>query len=650
MQYRAEIDGLRAVAVVPVILFHAGIPGFSGGFIGVDVFFVLSGYLITSIILREIQDGSFSLLNFWERRARRILPALFVMMLVCLPFAWVMMLPGELKDFGQSLVASVLFAANILFWQENGYFAGPADEKPLLHVWSLSVEEQFYLIFPLVLLMLRRRSDLTFWLALAAGGSFLLSDWGARHLPDAAYFLLPFRAWELLAGSLCALFLIRNRLRPNDLLSLVGLGLIGFGMFTLSGADAFPGRNALLPVLGTALVVLFCRPGGYVAGTLSHPWLVGIGLISYSFYLWHQPVFAFLRLAQFGALPMWQAFVALPGLVLVAWLSWRFVERPWRQRRGGVLVFGSSAAVAGMAAVVGVSLHLSGGVPGRLPQVALPPAKSAMPCHDRMTEGDCLIGDLTAQPSVLLIGDSHAGHLTTALDQILQARGQAMRVVSQSWCAPLLRIATDVPGRGAGCETVMRQALEQGAFDPEIDTIVLAAEWSNFLTGGRWGTVPVGYSDGQGGPGRVSDNPKVFAGAVVATAALLQGQNKTVVVVGPVPEYHLHVPKALARQQWWHGQYSLPSKHVLKTAQQQARSDQIAHYFERWPIAFSHWIDPAEVFCKSDECSYLSSAGKPLYRDDNHLSHAGALLLVQAILDRLPAPANGPDRTALIPD
>jgi peptidoglycan/LPS O-acetylase OafA/YrhL len=232
LSYRREIDGLRTVAVLPVILFHAGVSVFPGGFVGVDIFFVISGYLITTIILREIEEGQFSIIDFYERRARRILPALFLVMLCCLPFAWFKMLPFQLEAFGKSLIAVVLFISNILFWREDNYFRAASEEKPLLHTWSLAVEEQYYIFFPIFLVLLWRFGPRAVAPTIFAAVVFSLAaaEWGARNMPSASFYLIPTRAWELLVGSLTACWMIRRpRIDglPAEIGGGVGLALIG---------------------------------------------------------------------------------------------------------------------------------------------------------------------------------------------------------------------------------------------------------------------------------------------------------------------------------------------------------------------------------------------------------------------------------------
>ena len=337
--YRSEIDGLRALAVVPVILFHAGIQGFSGGYVGVDVFFVISGYLITLIILAEQDAGTFTLLRFYERRARRILPALMLVLFCTLPMAWLWLLPDAMESFGRSLLGVSFFTSNIVFWRESGYFEQVAELKPLLHTWSLAVEEQYYVLFPLLLGVLHRRSHR--WvvgslLAIAAI-SLVIAQWGSEESPTAAFFLLPARAWELLLGSFAAIHVVRHGLptwRPPvaNVASLLGLAMIVWAVVVFDKSTPFPGLPALLPTLGTVMIILFATPATWAGRLLGHSWPVGVGLISFSAYLWHQPLFAFARHRSLDE-PSDGLLLSLAGASLaLAYLSWRFVEQPFRAR------------------------------------------------------------------------------------------------------------------------------------------------------------------------------------------------------------------------------------------------------------------------------------------------------------------------------
>jgi peptidoglycan/LPS O-acetylase OafA/YrhL len=289
--YRHEIDGLRAIAVLAVIANHAGVSAIGGGFVGVDVFFVISGFLITQIVLKDLKSGRFSLATFYERRARRILPALIAMILLITPVTALWMQPWELAAYSKSIVAAALSISNITFWQEAGYFAAASQTKPLLHTWSIGVEEQFYILLPLALMLLVRRDRLMVTVVIAALLlSLALSEFVWRWKPEANFFLLPTRAWELLTGVLCALIATWSALRPNDLLAGAGVALVIGAIFAFDETTPAPSLYRLAPVGGTALVLMFTRPGGAVARVLSWRPVTLVGLISYSAYLWHQPI------------------------------------------------------------------------------------------------------------------------------------------------------------------------------------------------------------------------------------------------------------------------------------------------------------------------------------------------------------------------
>lgn len=375
LNYRRDIDGLRTVALVPVILFHAGVEFLAGGFVGVDVFFVISGFLITSIIARELDAGNFSIWRFYERRARRILPALFFVLAVTTIAAYVIMLPNELADFGKWLNGVIFFVSNIVFWREAGYFEGASELNPLLHTWSLAVEEQFYIFFPPFLWLIWRWRKWAVWLILGviALGSLLMSDFLSTRLTDANFYLLPTRTWELLCGSLLAIYLIRKP-QPTGLLaealSLGGLIAIITAVAVFSAATPFPSFYALVPVLGTVAVLFAASPQTIVGKMLGWSPIVGLGLISYSAYLWHQPMFAFARMIAPENHPPTAVMLALSVLSLIfAWVSWRFIEAPFRKKDhfSQRQVFIGSAIGGAMFASVGVALFVSNGFVQRYP-------------------------------------------------------------------------------------------------------------------------------------------------------------------------------------------------------------------------------------------------------------------------------------------
>ncbi|WP_322790351.1 acyltransferase family protein [Rhizorhapis suberifaciens] len=373
LEYRKEIDGLRSVAVVPVILFHAGVGLFSGGYVGVDIFFVISGYLITTLLLSDIERNSFSILKFYKRRARRILPALMLVLSFCLFMAWFTIMPVDMRDFMESVLAVSLFSSNILFWREAGYFDAVSDFKPLLHTWSLGVEEQYYIIFPPMLFLLWRfggRWKIAGIMSLLCC-SFAVAQWSVAHAPMAAFFLLPSRGWELLVGSVTAIYLKRNP-PPGDgvtshLLSLAGLVLIAVSTFIYDNSTPFPGYYALVPVIGTAMVILFAVDGTLANRLLCTKPLVTIGLISYSAYLWHQPLLVFARFKSLSEpTPLYLLAIASLSFPL-AYLSWRFVELPFRKRHflSRSQVFIAASGMIALFSALGLWGHYSNGFPRR---------------------------------------------------------------------------------------------------------------------------------------------------------------------------------------------------------------------------------------------------------------------------------------------
>ena len=335
MKYRPEIDGLRALAVLPVIFFHAGFEFFGGGFVGVDVFFVISGYLITSILLEDLKYERFSLFKFYERRARRILPALYLVLLVTTLIATFLMSPQQLKDFGQSLISTVTFASNFYFLFKADYWAQSSEFLPLLHTWSLSIEEQYYLVFPILLYLLYQfYKNKIFWIFLALSiVSLFLSEFGSRNFTVANFYIPATRAWELFLGSLAAVITNKKGIKKNNTFAFFGLLLLGFSFLFFNDSTPFPGFYSLVPVSGTFFLILFSHKETLVGRFLSNKLLVGVGLISYSAYLWHQPLLAGFRIYQNSIeTSFFELSIIIASTFVFAFLSFRFVEHPFRNK------------------------------------------------------------------------------------------------------------------------------------------------------------------------------------------------------------------------------------------------------------------------------------------------------------------------------
>lgn len=372
--YRAEIDGMRALAVIPVILFHAGFPLFTGGYVGVDVFFVISGYLITSIILADTDAGTFSLLHFYERRARRILPALFFVLLCCLPLAYLTMMPSQLKEFAEGLISITVGSSNILFMMKDNYFGTSSDLNPLVHTWSLAVEEQFYVLFPLLFVLLGRAKErcIIRILKFAAILSLFLAQWSGNFqlTPPfvktnvfwfsqsqwASFYLPTGRVWELMLGTLSAFYLHRQTTRPGlqkEVAAVTGVGLILLAVFLFDKTTPFPSIYALLPTFGAVLIILYGDKDTYIGRFLSMRIFVGVGVCSYSAYLWHQPLLVFARISSENAPSPWKMSWLIVLAFMFAYFNWRYIEKPFRNKNKF-----SRRQVVGSAFVAGLFIDL----------------------------------------------------------------------------------------------------------------------------------------------------------------------------------------------------------------------------------------------------------------------------------------------------
>lgn len=457
MQYRKEIDGLRAVSVLSVIFFHAGFTVFSGGFIGVDIFFVISGYLITRILLTEKKSGTFTLINFYERRARRILPALFFVLLVCLPFAWQWLVPTDMKSFSQSLIAVAGFVSNILFYSNTGYFDTAADWKPLLHTWSLAVEEQYYLFFPLLLMFMWKLGQrwLILLLTVIAIASLLHAQWSSSNNPAAGFYLLPARGWELLIGAFVALYLNHNNDRQfsapaNQLGSSAGLLLISYAIFAFDKHTPFPSFYTLIPTLGAALIILFAREETLTGKLLGYPLFVGIGLISYSAYLWHWPLFVFARHQSIPEVPSQLLLGSLAiGALLLGFISWKYIETPFRnqQKLNRQNIFAASALCMMFCIAFGVTGHYTKGFSNRIanssnsPAIDFPTMCFYQPdLSETLVAGaqglQCWLGNNSAMKKAILIGDSLAGNYEPFWDVVGKKTDIHINAVTTNYCVP----------------------------------------------------------------------------------------------------------------------------------------------------------------------------------------------------------------------
>ena len=648
MPYRADIDGLRAVSVIAVVLYHAGLPLFGGGYVGVDVFFVISGFLITSLILHEQDSGTFSLTGFYHRRIRRILPALFAMMSACAVAGWFLLAPGDYMRLGRSIIGAAASISNVQFWLESGYFDTAAAEKPLLHTWSLGVEEQFYLLFPLYLILIARwlsrwRLPLT---AVICTISFAIGAVDAVHDPVAAFYLPQSRLWELLAGGLLAMGALpplRSQ-TARTWTALGGLGLIAGTAVFYSEDTLFPGLGALPPTLGAVLIIWSGGSGAsIVARALATRPAVLLGKISYSLYLWHFPLLAFGFYVGLGALSAAQTAALLTLAFLLSLLSWRFVEQPAR-RAGAMLPWRrvASSAAAGVLVLFlsGMVLQAQGGFPARMTEeprrlIASQPLRNPdrQACYvsapSRIATGNlCVMGDAAAMPSFVLWGDSHGEMLRAAVGSAASAAGRAGWFAGEKGCAPLVGVTR--PEQPL-CRKIGEAYLRMIVETPAIADVVIAARWGLWSEG-------VHYAHESGMPPATLalvetplehglDNHATLAAGLERTITALLAAGKRVWVVGPVPEVGYDVPRYFYLR-------SLGFARDLEIAPTLAEFGQRQHFVltlltdlgQRYPIGT---IWPHGRLCGDVGCE-IARDGHVLYADDDHLSVFGAQSIASA--------------------
>jgi peptidoglycan/LPS O-acetylase OafA/YrhL len=621
--YRPDLDGLRGIAVAAVVAYHLDLPFASGGFVGVDIFFVLSGFLITRLIAAELQAGAFSLTRFYERRIRRIVPALVFVCACTTAVAVVFLLPDELERYASSLIAAAFSVSNIWFFQHSGYFDPGSGTRPLLHTWSLGIEEQFYIVFPLLLMAVFRWWPralatviwLLFAVSLAASIMFLSKD------PTGTFYLLHARAWELLAGSIVALGLLprpASRVQSEIAMAL-GLAAIATAIFAYNTKTPFPGVAALLPCLGTALAVWAGADGRTVGGRLLtvRP-LTVLGLISYSLYLWHWPLIVFTKLATSERLTAAEQATIAAAAIILATLTWRFVEQPFRRRapagfsrgaifRGGAFGLGALASVA-------AGLLALNGMPQRFPESVLQIAAAgadASPlrekCHFHANsvgsyDDTCVIGD-DVPPSVIVYGDSHGAEFSAALGELAKSRHASVRQITASGCPPAAGFS--FPDQTT-CTEYNDGIIERlSSIAPA--TIVLA-------------TYSLAWS---------REYPDQFWPALERTIAMLRAAGHRVIVLGPVPDlpHAAGIPAAVAR---WTAAGHDPGNFSFKFGAKEVGAVE-AHLNE---IATAHgaiFVPVSPELCSEKRCKPYAD-GTVLYFDNNHLSMSGAQMIASRLL------------------
>lgn len=642
MKYRPDIDGLRAVAVLSVMAFHVGLSKVPGGFVGVDVFFVISGYLISSIVFAEIAQSRFSIVSFYERRIRRIFPALFATLAICGIVACIYLLPSELIAYGKSMLAATASFSNFYFWRHSGYFDSPFSQ-PLLHTWSLAVEEQFYITFPLFLVLARKffPERLKAAVVILFFASLLTSAVVVSRSPETAFYMLYTRAWELLLGTILSLRML-PRLHSAWLrnpATLSGMGMIAFSVLTYTKETLFPGLSALGPCVGSALIIWAGEGGSSLVGSvLSWRPIVFIGLISYSLYLWHWPVIILRHmgvLVGIGAFTShWPAallsshrfdmFVMVAISFVLAVLSWWFVERPFRLgplRLSGRPLFALAGSVLFILMGGSAWTVWAGGFKGRFPAAAVQVASAGgtiidAPSSDgidgvhSLRTGPCFITtdyhfedynykaclhQVTGKKNYLLLGDSHSDMLWLALASFLQDAN--VMQASTAACEPALH-----PSGSRDCRKMMDYILQSYLPAHPVERVFIVGRWEEKHLPGL--TELIGWT---------------------------KQHQVLVTVFGPVPEYDAPLPRLLAYSIAWN-KPGLASQHLVASAgsldsEMQSLADSV------WHVPY---VSLYREICGTERCAEYADAAHtvPMSQDTNHLTEIGAFFVVRHLIDK----------------
>lgn len=618
--YVPHIDGLRALAILPVVAFHADSTVLTGGFTGVDIFFVISGYLLTRIILAEQAQGTFTILSFYKRRFLRILPAYGAVIIAVLMVGYVLLLPSELEELGRTIAAASLFVSNIYFWRTTNYFNQDQSAQPLLHTWTLSVEEQFYIVLPIMLMIagVWFRRFVPHIIAALIVGSFVICLWAMTKSETAAFYLLPFRAWEFAAGAFIASVSWQDRLpaKLREALAAIGLALAVAGFLVLTHDSPFPGTNALLPVVGATLLIA-CAGGTMTGQLLALPPALWIGRISYSLYLWHWPVIVYYKLRYGAVLDMTDTAIVVAISVALSVISYEFIEKPFRapaMRRGPaprIVLTSLSTLVLAAAVGFGVSRQADNlrAMPADVARFDGYRDYQSTPEGLKVTSaGGCMLYDgkpggfsgfdrdlclpsQTDQPNVLVMGDSHAAHLMLALtEKFPQANVQR---AAAAHCVPV--IGTPNFSHDHYCAQLMRYLFDEFIPEQKPDAVILSARWH--------------------------DND---IAPLQATVAALRKSVKSVVILGPTVEYATPLPLILGRAAWV-GAGDANGHRRQGPCDLDTRMRDIS-----WPQGVTY-ISMIDIICPPSGCRTTTADGAPYNFDYGHYTLPASREVAEAL-------------------
>ncbi|WP_034106666.1 acyltransferase family protein [Pseudomonas lurida] len=634
--FRSDINGLRAIAVIAVVFYHFGVKGFSGGFAGVDIFFVISGFLMTGIIFRQTAVGKFSLIGFYLSRARRIIPALAVLCIALLAGGWFLLIPSDYKELGKHAASSIGFLSNMVYWIGSGYFDTSSHEKWLLHTWSLSVEWQFYMVYPLIIIAARKllgfNATRILLVALAAG-SFVLCLYASTHYPNTAFYTLPARAWEMIVGGLVYLFPVQMKNSHKQSASAIGLIAIAASISYFTAADVWPGWLALVPVLGTALIICAAHQSSIITNNKISSWF---GEASYSIYLWHWPIVV---LISYYGLDSDITVIAagIAASIFLGFASLYLVEKPSQKLKTPSSKIIQLACYAALVFVVGLSsslVFIKRGLEFRMPsKVAMAdregsnknPESKRCSVMSGTVSPKCIFGDTNKPVGAIVIGDSHSDAIVSA---VVEAARPERSILYLGYMSCLTIPGMHLQGESSSfqCgEFVKKQIEELESSYPGVPLVVINRT-SVYVAGHNE------HKDPYPGPPMYFDKPGEFNQAYkddfrarFVSSMCELARNRPVYVMKPVPEMGINVPKTISRS-------------LMRSGYAKDISISVQDYHQRHQFVVSvmedavkacgiKLLDPEPALCDREAC-YGSKDLKPLYYDDNHLSESGNKLLV----------------------
>lgn len=644
MTYRPDIDGLRALAVISVVLFHA-FPGLlPGGFVGVDIFFVISGYLITGIIIESQAKETFSLVDFYSRRIKRIFPALILVMACCLLAGrWVLM-PEEYRRLGQHALAGAAYVSNFLLATEAGYFDFSSESKPFLHLWSLSIEEQFYLVWPLALMLASRQKfdtkKLTLLLLLA---SFSLNVAMDGRWPTMTFFSPASRAWELLVGAFLAHLHLQKKAwvtRSPDLVAFAGVALMAWALVESYAGMPLPGWRAFFPVIGAACLIASGNEAWINRRILAARPLVFIGLISYPLYLWHWPLLSFARIVEERPVSEEVRLAIIVLSLVLAWGTYRFIERPIRDGKTLKLIAGLGAALA-FTGFAGFQIHSHPGVPESNPATwegKWAPTRECQNAYGEEFSDFCSIYDSNKKPTVILLGDSNANHFFPGLSLGYAKDGDNLLNLGYALCPPLLDLDVGNGKSKMACSIIAEKAIAHAVNDSSITTVVLSMMGEAYARGRR-SAIPTNldvirlYSATDPALGT---NLAVLEHSMRITLARLSATNKKIVFLIGVPMLDFEPRTCVASRPWRITPLQLKTPCAMPQSEAKARDESfnlIVHKVAR-DFPGVTVVDSAQELCDGYSCWALRD-GKLLYHDAAHLSVDGSMYLAERLMRKL---------------